>query len=192
MRIRQVLANAGLIVPRELGKSQNHPRLIEWLIKHYETRLPVKINLKQGKAAKRAISMICNHEIIDKTLFESCLADALTKDLLKRHDRAQKKKLYTNLDHTSELVICHSISSVFYSSPEWMRLRYQAIKQYGNKCKACGRGPNNGVVIHVDHIKPRSVFPELSLTLSNLQILCEECNLGKSNIHFTDWNKASA
>jgi len=42
-------------------------------------------------------------------------------------------------------------------------------------------------VLHVDHIKPRSKYPELSLTFSNLQILCEDCNFGKSNIDQTDW-----
>jgi 5-methylcytosine-specific restriction endonuclease McrA len=27
----------------------------------------------------------------------------------------------------------------------------------------------------------------LELTLSNLQVLCEDCNLGKSNTDATDW-----
>lgn len=69
---------------------------------------------------------------------------------------------------------------------EWLRLRYQAFKLYGNKCQCCGVGPDKAV-LHVDHIKPRSLFPELAKSLSNLQILCEACNLGKSNIDFTDW-----
>jgi hypothetical protein len=38
--------------------------------------------------------------------------------------------------------------------------------------------------LHVDHIKPVSKYPELKLEFDNLQILCENCNLGKSNIYY--------
>ena len=53
---------------------------------------------------------------------------------------------------------------------------------------ACGKSKKrHGIVIHVDHIKPRSKFPTLSFEFSNLQILCEDCNLGKMNMDQTDW-----
>jgi 5-methylcytosine-specific restriction endonuclease McrA len=45
----------------------------------------------------------------------------------------------------------------------------------------------HGIVIHIDHILPRSKYPELSLVFDNLQVLCESCNLGKSNKDETDW-----
>lgn len=41
--------------------------------------------------------------------------------------------------------------------------------------------------MHVDHIKPRSLFPDLALRLENLQVLCSQCNEAKSNIDTTDW-----
>ncbi len=41
--------------------------------------------------------------------------------------------------------------------------------------------------MNVDLIKPRSKFPELALTLDNLQILCAACNHGKGNWDQTDW-----
>jgi len=59
-----------------------------------------------------------------------------------------------------------------------------AIKQYGRKCMCCGATDSP---IHVDHIKPRSKHPELELELSNLQILCEDCNMGKGGWDQTDW-----
>lgn len=74
----------------------------------------------------------------------------------------------------------------FYESRQWLLLRYQALKLYGKQCQLCGATPPD-IVIHVDHIKPRSKYPELELELNNLQILCEPCNLGKSNIDETDW-----
>jgi len=73
----------------------------------------------------------------------------------------------------------------FYHSKEWRRLRYQVLKYYGGRCQCCGsKGP-----LHVDHIKPRKYYPELELKLSNLQVLCAECNLGKSAIDQTDWRQ---
>lgn len=75
----------------------------------------------------------------------------------------------------------------FYDSDAWKRLRYQALKIHGATCQCCGASRADGVQIHVDHIKPRSKYPELELTLSNLQILCEPCNIGKSASDETDW-----
>lgn len=72
----------------------------------------------------------------------------------------------------------------FYDSDAWRRLRYQAIRLYGRTCMACGRTDG---VMHVDHIKPRSKHPALELALTNLQILCRDCNLGKSAWDETDW-----
>ncbi|WP_434670333.1 HNH endonuclease [Klebsiella sp. B345] len=79
-------------------------------------------------------------------------------------------------------------SQTFYNSREWRALRYQALKKYGGACSACGRSAaKHGVVIHVDHIKPRSKYPHLALRLDNLQLLCHECNLAKGNRDEIKW-----
>lgn len=72
----------------------------------------------------------------------------------------------------------------FYTSREWLHLRYAVIQKYGRKCMCCGATNKK---IHVDHVKPRSKFPELELVIGNLQILCEDCNLGKGAWDQTDW-----
>lgn len=77
----------------------------------------------------------------------------------------------------------------FYQTWAWKSVRYQALKKYGAKCMVCGATPETGAVICVDHIKPRSKFPELSLDVNNLQVLCADCNMGKSNWDQTDWRK---
>ena len=77
--------------------------------------------------------------------------------------------------------------SLFYKSPEWRRLRYIVLSKRGNKCECCGQSPKTGSVIHIDHVKPRSIYPELSLAEDNLQVLCDDCNLGKSNMFEDDW-----
>lgn len=75
----------------------------------------------------------------------------------------------------------------FYESREWRELRYKALVLHGATCQCCGTSRKDGARLHVDHIKPRSKFPKLQLDLSNLQVLCEDCNLGKSNKDSTDW-----
>jgi 5-methylcytosine-specific restriction endonuclease McrA len=75
----------------------------------------------------------------------------------------------------------------FLSSKAWVTLRYEAIKLYGNKCKCCGKGPDSGAELNVDHIKPRWKFPHLALDITNLQVLCSWCNWGKGGYDETDW-----
>ena len=75
----------------------------------------------------------------------------------------------------------------FLQSFEWRSLRMRALKLYGAKCQCCGATPASGAVMNVDHVKPRKTASHLALELSNLQILCHECNHGKGNWDKTDW-----
>jgi hypothetical protein len=52
------------------------------------------------------------------------------------------------------------------------------------KCCSCGRSAKDGITLHVDHIKPRSLGG--SDDMKNLQTLCLKCNIGKSNKDSTD------
>lgn len=83
-------------------------------------------------------------------------------------------------------------SPEFLQSYEWRKLRMQAIKKYGARCQCCGSTPADGIVINVDHIKPRKKYPHLALELSNTQCLCNPCNHGKGNWDETDWRGSSA
>lgn len=62
------------------------------------------------------------------------------------------------------------------------RLRFKVLKRDNFKCVYCGRSPatDSNIELHVDHIIPWSKGGET--ILDNLQTLCSECNLGKSNI----------
>lgn len=75
----------------------------------------------------------------------------------------------------------------FYNSPEWRALRYLVLRNTGARCQCCGAQQSDSVRIHVDHIKPRSQFPHLALAIDNLQVLCEDCNMGKGAWDDTDW-----
>jgi len=62
-----------------------------------------------------------------------------------------------------------------------LRLRLRVLQRDGFRCVFCGRSPafDMGVVLHVDHILP--VAEGGTTRLENLQTLCRECNLGKSD-----------
>lgn len=80
----------------------------------------------------------------------------------------------------------------FYQTREWQGLRFRALQQSKGCCVLCGRSHRvDGVTLHVDHIKPKSRFPSLALDPTNLQVLCEDCNLGKGNRDTTDWGALS-
>ena len=64
-------------------------------------------------------------------------------------------------------------------SPNW-RQRAQVLLRDGATCRMCGARPENGARLHVDHIVPWSKGGKT--VLENLQILCERCNIGKSDI----------
>lgn len=76
----------------------------------------------------------------------------------------------------------------FYRSREWYHVRYRAFKLYGLKCCLCKA---TNTELHVDHIKPRALYPELSLDINNLQILCRACNLGKGSSDSIRWRTES-
>ncbi|MCF3107315.1 HNH endonuclease [Niabella sp. CC-SYL272] len=73
--------------------------------------------------------------------------------------------------------------SVFYTSDKWLSLRDQALTIYGKVCMKCGR---KGYA-HVDHIRPRSTYPQYELNFNNLQILCADCNMEKGNKNEIDY-----
>lgn len=60
-------------------------------------------------------------------------------------------------------------------------LRYKVLKRDNFKCCACGASPakDPSVELHIDHIVPWSNGGET--ILENLQTLCSQCNIGKSN-----------
>jgi hypothetical protein len=60
------------------------------------------------------------------------------------------------------------------------RLRALVLMRDGARCRLCGAGPSNGARLHVDHILPWSKGGET--ILENLQILCNVCNIGKSDL----------
>lgn len=92
----------------------------------------------------------------------------------KRHKAAKQKRKKWRKDK-------------FYDSQEWKEARYAALVACGGKCLCCGASAADGAQLHVDHIKPRWKYPRLELEITNLQVLCGWCNVGKGGWNDTDW-----
>lgn len=67
-----------------------------------------------------------------------------------------------------------------------LRLRFMVLRRDHFKCVMCGKSPaiDQNTELHVDHIIPWSKGGETIIT--NLQSLCQNCNLGKSNLSNTE------
>ena len=134
-------------------------------------------------------------QVYQKTLKE--LASDLNKRLKKQERRNRKSAKHTRngLDIVRKAAaqglkqVQDVMSDAFLQSYEWRRVRMVVLKNFGARCQCCGATPADGIKIHVDHIKPRRMFPHLALDVDNLQVLCEVCNHGKGNWDETDWRK---
>ena len=61
----------------------------------------------------------------------------------------------------------------------WGQKRFAVLERDGFKCRYCGRGAKENVVLQVDHVVPRSAGG--TDDLSNLLTACSECNGGKGH-----------
>jgi hypothetical protein len=81
----------------------------------------------------------------------------------------------------SESQLLEKCKVVRKRGPIGAALRFQLIQEAGGRCQACGRSPasDSRVSLEIDHILPFSRGG--SNEKSNLQVLCDSCNRGRSN-----------
>ena len=84
---------------------------------------------------------------------------------------------YVKTNNPVEAVIVHKTKRDI-----GLRMRFLVMQRDDFKCCLCGRSPATtpGLQLHIDHIKPWSKGGET--LMENLQTLCSDCNLGKSNL----------
>lgn len=70
-------------------------------------------------------------------------------------------------------------SSKYERSLMTKSLRYDVLSRDNYKCCVCGVTAKEGAKLHVDHIVP--IAKGGKTVIENLQTLCENCNLGKSD-----------
>jgi len=130
--------------------------------------------------------------VLVDTTPEKFLNDFITVALLKGHFQGNKgyfleilpkfDKINYELNHFDEEIekLPEKVSALKKERNIPLGLRYKVLKKDKNKCVACGRNPKeDNVKLHIDHKIPYSLG---GLTeLSNLQVLCSDCNISKSN-----------
>jgi hypothetical protein len=98
---------------------------------------------------------------------------------LQNSEKEEIELQQNNLIKIQEKDIVHHLTKRNISS----RLKVQVLMKDGNKCKLCGITVT-GENIHFDHIKPWSKGGET--ILENLQVLCAEHNIAKSNLEYDE------
>ena len=86
-------------------------------------------------------------------------------------------------DTPSKISITEELKPVHKTKREPnLRMKYLVIMRDNCRCRLCGRSPatNPGLTLQIDHIIPWSKGGET--VFDNLQTLCSDCNLGKSNL----------
>lgn len=122
----------------------------------------------------------------DMIFHTNSLNDGLTFlqsiDLLK-----YSKLVHTDIDN-EELKINNRVSKrkVVLNDAIWKRIRLYCLSKFKNECAKCGDKPELND-LHVDHIKPKSLFPHLKYKIYNLQLLCKKCNFDKGNKNCNDY-----
>ena len=126
----------------------------------------------------------CSWSVPDRSL-------AMAAGLIEGNETRNKMRAILNAAYLNRKIGA-AADEGFYKSREWKALRYQALVLHGGRCQCCGATAQDGAVLHVDHIKPKSKYPALALEITNLQVLCADCNMGKSNKDETDWRPLDA
>ncbi len=104
--------------------------------------------------------------------YQTCLEFLSWKSGMSKEDLSKETRdeNVNNSDDSNERKTNRGIS---------LALRYDVLRRF--RCVKCGRSPATeaGVALHIDHISPWAKGGET--IMENLQTLCSECNLGKSD-----------
>ena len=104
---------------------------------------------------------------------------ALHKKILERIARRKALKASQQAKHARPKRKKMNERQRFLRSPAWYEVRQIIFTRDGRVCAHCGSVER----LQIDHIKPRSKFPELALEQTNLQVLCWPCNKKKATQH---------
>lgn len=121
-------------------------------------------------------------DIVQKPVIEPYIACYAEYSSPKGRNSYQDRKLY-NLEELSVHILNAKKKREQKETKSYQRrimtdsLRYDIMKRDEFHCVLCGRGAEDGVKLHVDHIIPVSKGGKT--TPDNLRTLCERCNLGK-------------
>ncbi|MBQ2653035.1 MAG: HNH endonuclease [Methanobrevibacter sp.] len=101
-------------------------------------------------------------------------------ELIKLLEQILKIELFCIYNFTLELLPNKAKKSKRQRTHVPKGMRHEVFKRDNYTCVECGARKDDGATLHVDHVVP--VSKGGSDELDNLQNLCSDCNLNKSNI----------
>jgi 5-methylcytosine-specific restriction endonuclease McrA len=90
-----------------------------------------------------------------------------------------KDFIRTKTNWLPEYISKHKKRKKSNRKPISTKLRAKVMKRDNFTCQHCGKTVEDGVKLEIDHIIPVSLGG--TNKMDNLQVLCMECNRGKSN-----------
>lgn len=163
-------------ISQNSGKGANRARLASWGVPWPPPNGWLKALM--AEALERNGSAILRSPATSKNI-------ARKQVLAKRKEKRKNKRRRETSPHVQkqafEPIRSRTEKDAFYLTWEWKKLRMKALERGGRRCACCGATPADGIRLVVDHIKPLGEFWSLRLELQNLQVLCDDCNMGKGN-----------
>lgn len=173
--VNEALAALFSKLERRIDETSN-PEMVASLIRKGEIALADVYK----KASRRTRESCENTLVIARRKHKRLLDERMQKQEAAIKESAEKRKVEVKKKQEKE----RSMSSQKSMAAEQRRLmtpslRYRVLSRDGYRCKICGASASDGVQLHVDHIFPVSKGGKTEL--SNLQTLCNRCNLGKGD-----------
>lgn len=116
--------------------------------------------------------------------------------LLHRDARAkfeeEKRKMRSAYEMSPSLILQPAFRRRFIDLGIGEDIKNEIRREHGMICAGCGCKIRFTIQRHVDHIKPKKLYPELEFLYTNLQVLCRPCNAHKSSYDGDDWKEVVA
>ena len=74
-----------------------------------------------------------------------------------------------------ELISANNLKA-FYNSSPWLKVRLEVLKEQNHECQRCKAKGKYTKAKTVHHKKYVRKHPELALTKSNLEAICDDCH----------------
>jgi hypothetical protein len=96
-----------------------------------------------------------------------------------KHSNSIHFEIAQLIPHATDQVKPHPEPEPIKRKPIKPSLRFEILKRDNYRCQMCGVTAKDGATLEIDHITP--VSKGGTNEASNLQVLCRDCNAGKSD-----------
>lgn len=141
-------------------------------------RQPKYIEARDGGLFRFSETVLCNHFGCWRKALEAFVAYINSDDDNDKDSQTEPTETIEPMTTNAEgIIIRHKTNRNIN-----LRMRFRVMARDHFKCCKCGKSPATDptVILHIDHIYPWAKGGET--VMENLQTLCSECNLGKSDL----------